>query len=187
MRPWGVRIGVIGLVTWVTLALCLDAYGHRTPQEGSYDAIVVAGCRVNPGGVPSLALQRRTRHAVELWRAGVAPRIVFTGGVGDFPPSEASAAAAYAQSLGLPPKAAVLEEGSKSTEENARFAAKIIGSSARVVVVTDTYHVFRAERVFGRVFAEATGSGSIAAPSVRIRGAFREVLAVAAYAVRGRL
>lgn len=186
MRRWLGGFGLMGL-GWLGLAVALDAYGHRSPSDGPYDAIVVAGCRVDPDGRPSLALQRRTRHAAALWDSGVAPRIVFTGGVGDFPPSEARAAATYAEGLGVPSTVMFLEDRSTSTEENARFAAELLGADARIVVVTDTYHVFRAERVFGRVFAEANGSGSVAAPWVRTRGALREVLAVGKYGLGGRL
>jgi uncharacterized SAM-binding protein YcdF (DUF218 family) len=186
MRRWTL-LGVVALVTaWLAASCGLDGYGHRGP-DGTYDAIVVAGCRVLPDGTPSLALQRRTRHAVELWRAGIAPRIVLTGGVGTWPPSEAAAAAQVAVGLGVPSDALVLEERSTSTEENAAFAAELLDPAARVVVVTDTYHVFRAERVFGRVFAEARGSGSTPAPWWRVRGAVREVLAVGYYGLTGRL
>ena len=182
----GLAAIAIGAAVWGAGAWGLDAYGHRSPA-GTYDAIVVAGCRVQPDGQPSLALQRRTRHAVALWRQDRAPVIVFTGGVGQFPPSEAIAAATYARTLGVPDSAMILEDRSTSTEENARFAADTLDPTSRVLVVTDTYHVFRAERVFGRVFAEAAGAGSVPASFFRVRGAFREVLAVGAYAASGRL
>jgi uncharacterized SAM-binding protein YcdF (DUF218 family) len=182
-----VVLGIGCVVGWLAVAAGLDRYGHRTVVPAGYDAIVVAGCRVLPDGTPSLALQRRTRHAVALWRAGVAPKIVFTGGVGTYPPSEARAAADHAVSVGLPAGVAILEEQSTSTEENAQFAAALLGSDARIVVVTDTYHVFRAERVFGRVFAEVRGAGSEPAWNVRARGALREVFAVLVYGLRGRL
>ena len=178
--------GVAGGIGWLALATSLDAYGHRQAQ-GTFDAIVVAGCRVEPDGQPSLALQRRTRRAVDLWRRQIAPVLVFTGGVGTYPPSEARAAADYAQTLGVPAEVLLLEERSTSTQENARYAAELIGESSRVIVVTDTYHVFRAERVFGRAFAEAKGAGSVAAPHVRTRGALREVFAVGFYKLSGRL
>ena len=42
------------------------------------------------------------RHAVQLYEAGVAPRIVMTGGVGDHAPSEARASATLAEQLGVP-------------------------------------------------------------------------------------
>jgi len=185
------------LFGWIALALgsgyafaavSLERFGlHRSLGDEPYDAIVVAGCAVRPDGTPSPALAHRAKHAVRLFEAGHAPRVVFTGGVGTFAPSEAEAAASYAIGLGLPEKSVVLEDASTSTEENARFAAEILGSEARVLVVSDGYHVFRCERVFGRYFRAVRGSGSRGRPAARARGAFREVIAVSAYGLLGRL
>lgn len=184
-RPMIFALSCITL--WLLGAFALDQYGCRPAPDGTYDAIVVAGCRVDPGGQPSRALKRRTRLALDLWREGRAPKIVFTGGVGTFPPSEARAAADFALYLGLPADAAVLEDKSTSTEENAIHAAEVFGADARVLVVTDTYHVLRAERVFGRHFATSHGVGSRSLPSVRFRGALREVLAVGWYGLTGKM
>ncbi len=181
--------GLLGLLAlFVGAAFGLDRYGLRGPT-GEWDAIVVAGCRVRPDGTASLALQRRTREAVAQWKAGRAPIVVFTGGVGTFPPSEASAAAAYAATLGLPPDAIALEERSTSTEENAVFAAEQLRAAGRtdVLVVTDSYHVFRVQRVFGRHFDRVGVVGSVPALSVRVRGSLREVGAVLIYALTGKL
>ena len=185
------------LIGWTALALgsaytlaaaSLERFGRRRSPGGEpYDAIVVAGCAVRPDGAPSEALAHRAQHAVQLFEAGHAPKVVFTGGVGTHQPSEAKAAATYAIGLGLPAPVAVLEDRSTSTEENARFAAELLGGDARILVVSDGYHVFRCERVFGRYFREARGSGSRGSPSARARGALREVVAVAAYALLGRL
>lgn len=179
------------LVAWALAAVALDRVGARRP-EGSFDAIVVAGCRVMPDGRPSPALARRAELALELWRAGRAPIVVFTGGVGDHGASEASVAAAHAVALGLPRAVVRLEETSTSTEENARGAAALLHPDAeaehtKVLVVTDTYHVLRCERVFGRYFHEVVGAGSKSVPYARAKGALREVPAVIAYALLGRL
>ncbi len=172
---------------YAALGAALDRYGQR-PVRGRFDAIVVAGCRVLPDGRPSMALRRRTSLAVELWEQAIAPRIVFTGGIGpDAPASEAAVAAAYAQRQGVPSEALLLEERSTSTEENARFAAELLPEGARVVVVSDAYHVLRCERVFRRYFARVRGAGSLGHPWARLRGALREVLALAAYGALGRL
>lgn len=189
MRRWKRRVALFGAsagMLWGIFACSLDVYGHRE-AEGHYDAIVVAGCRVKPDGSPSLALQRRTRRAAELWGQGLAPTLVFTGGIGQSTTSEAKAASDYARSLGIPETAMILEERSTSTEENARYAADVLDPDSRILVVTDTYHVFRAERVFGKFFTEARGVGSVPALDVRARGALREVLAVGSYAASGRL
>ena len=134
---------------WIVAASFLHFFGTRAVPEGRYDAIIVAGCRVDPGGQPSLALQRRTRRAVDLWKKGEAPVVIFTGGVGTYPPAEAVAASGYARDLGLPESAIRTEVLSTSTEENAKFSAEQF-ELGRVIVVTDSYHAFRAGRVFGR-------------------------------------
>lgn len=174
------------LLAYLGAALFLDWTGRRAAPPGVYDAIVVLGCRVGPGGRPSASLDRRARRAAELFEAGLAPTIVLTGGVGDHPPSEARAAADVARSLGVPEDALVLEETSTSTEENAREARALVGPR-RVLLVTDSYHVLRAERVFRRYFEGVVGVGSIAPTRARVRGALREVVAVSAYAALGRL
>lgn len=178
-------LGVLGLL-YLVVAAGLDRYGQRAP-EGEFDVIAVAGCRVLDSGQPSVALRRRVRLAVRLWKDGVAPQLVFTGGVGDHPPSEAEASARFAESLGVPRSAMHLESRSTSTEENARFAAEELGSSKRVIVVSSAYHVFRCERVFGRHFDEVVGAGAIESAWPRARGAVREVFALASYALLGRL
>ncbi len=187
-RP-GKVAGLMFLV-WLAAAYALDRHGLRGPR-GRFDAIVVAGCRVMPDGRPSPALARRAALATRLWRDGLAPRVVFTGGVGDHGGSEASVAAAFARGLGLPDEAILLEERSTSTDENAAGAAEVLEAAGtpreRILVVTDSYHVLRCERVFGRRFAEVEGTGSRSVPLARLRGAMREVPAVIAYAALGRL
>lgn len=184
-RPRVIALALLALA-WLGTGWALDRYGRRAVKGQGYDAIVVAGCRVRPDGQPSLSLQRRARHAVALHRAGHAPRVVFTGGVGDHPPSEASAAASYAVAQGLPESAVVLEDRSTTTEENARFAADVIGGG-HVLVVTDAFHVYRTERVFRRHFSEVDGVGSVGSPLPRLRGSLREAVAVVVYGLLGRL
>ncbi len=181
--PW---VGLF-LLPWVGGALFLDAHGAPGPIAGEYDAVIVAGCRVMPSGKPSVALARRTRRAVELYKAGVAPLIVFTGGVGDHAPSEAEAAATFAESLGVPRDAMVKEERSTSTAENAAFAAAERPGLTKVIVVTDAYHVWRSERVFARHFDAVTGTGVHGLMRFRIQGALREVPVIVVYGLLGRL
>lgn len=178
------------LVTgWLVAALLLERHGRLVLREVGFpgepwEAIVVAGCAVLPDGQPSRSLRRRTERAVELWRRGVAPLIVMTGGRGDDRPTEARAAALYARELGVPKDALLVEERSTTTDENARFAREQLAGGP-IVVVTDTYHVFRCERVFSRYFSAVTSAST--SSGSRSYGALREVAAVAAYAVTRRL
>jgi uncharacterized SAM-binding protein YcdF (DUF218 family) len=132
-------------------------------------------------------LEARSRYAAAVYLDGRAPRLAFTGGVGDWPPSEAEVGAAVASQLGVPRDVMVLEARSTSTEENARELAAILGPSTRIAVVTDAYHVFRVERVFRRHFDHVEGVGVVSPAAVRARGALREVGAIGWYLLTGRL
>ena len=184
---WRILIAVLSLfLLGSAAAWALDRYGQRKPPEETFDAIVVLGCRVQADGTPSTALRERTRRAVELWREGRAPVIILTGGIGEHPPSEARAAADLARDLGVPESALLREERSRSTAENARFAAEKF-DGRRILLVSDAYHVFRAERVFSRYFEHVRGTGTVTRFDGRLHGAAREVAACVIYWGLGRM
>ncbi|XXF77346.1 YdcF family protein [Myxococcaceae bacterium GXIMD 01537] len=131
------------------LAFVVDRFGQRE-RAGRAEVLVVLGARVLPGGQPSGALAARAEHAVSLYQRGLAPRLLFSGGVGVNPPSEASVLRAVAVRLGVPEEACMLEERSHSTEENARYSAQLLRGLGvrRVLVVSDPYHLLRARQYF---------------------------------------
>ena len=153
----------------------------------TWDAIVVAGCRVGADGQPGRSLAARTQRAAALYKAGLAPLIVFTGGACTSTHSEARAAANLARRLGVPAEAQILEESSATTRENARYAASLLSDDARIIVVSDSYHVVRCVRVFRAEFIAVVGAGACSPLVPRVRGALREVGALFAYARRGWL
>ena len=173
-------------VSWVGLAGLVDLTGGRQPAPDAYEFVVVAGAGVRPGGMPSGTLVQRTQRAAALFHEGRATRLAVTGGVGDWPPAEADVAWQVARTAGVPGASIIIERTSTSTEENARFLRQMIGD-ARILVVTDRFHVFRCERVFGRYFSHVDAVGVVPPASTRAYGSLREVLAIAWYAVRGRL
>ena len=191
MNRWIYRMLCVGgwsILSYATAALALDTYGQRAPSLDEYDAIIVLGCRVEADGTPSLALQARTRKAVELYSQGYADTIILTGGVGAYEPSESQAAFVYAtNTLGVEPSVFLLEEQSTSTEENASFAKETLPNATNVLVVSDAYHIFRAERVFGKYFDYVDGSGRVPIPEYRVKGDLREVAALVYYWFKGRL
>jgi uncharacterized SAM-binding protein YcdF (DUF218 family) len=149
LRRWlfvGLGVATFG---FYGLAFVVDRFGQRERAVAS-DVVVVLGARVLPGGHPSPALRARIEKAVELYHQGLAPRILFSGGVGVNPPSEARVMKALAVRLGVPEEACLLEEQSQSTEQNARFSAEVLRAlgAKRVVVVSDPYHLLRARQYF---------------------------------------
>lgn len=122
------------------------------------DLIAVPGAAVRPDGSPSPALRRRVEAGVALWQAGVAPKLVVSGGVVTFPPAEGLVGTALAAELGVPEEALIAEVLATDTLDNARQVAQL-GLGPRVVVVTDDVHLARALLCFGRFFAQVHGVG----------------------------
>ena len=129
---WGVSLA--GVLTW----------SRRDTTEPS-SAIVVLGA-AQYGGRPSPVLRARVDHAIELWRRGMAPRIIFTGGFGEHDTtSEAAVAERYAIEHGVPARAILIENTGRSTIESLRRVATLMDGepSREVILVSDPFHMLR--------------------------------------------
>ena len=122
--------------------------------------IVVLGAAVRPGGTPSPALRRRVLHAVHLFQQGFSGRLLFTGGIGRYPPSEAEVMRRLAAEHGIPDDRLILEETAASTLDSAFACSRIIREKgwSTAVVVSDRYHLFRSVSLFRRLGIQAYGS-----------------------------
>lgn len=126
------------------------------------DAIIVLGA-AQYNGVPSPVLRDRLDHALELYEAGLAPRIVLTGGrqEGDrF--TEATSGYNYLRARGVPDEDLPKEVGGHSTWESLAASARFLvrGDLTTVVLVTDGYHAYRVEAI-----AEDLGLDASVSPS----------------------
>lgn len=123
----------------------LMSWGSQNRAQKA-DAILIFGAHVRRDGRASTALRERTRHAFELWRRGLAPIIVCTGGIGTWPPAEALVEKQLLQSWGVPEAAILVETTSTSTRENLRNAAALLPRGARVIGVSQAFHLWRCRR-----------------------------------------
>ena len=130
------------------------------------DAIIVLGA-AQFDGRPSKILAARLDHAYELYREGVAPVIVVTGGnqPGDrF--TEASTGANYLHELGVPEEAILRETTSKSSWQSLAASARFLKDRdmTRVVLVSDPYHSARIKAIAGEVGLDAVTSPTRTSP-----------------------
>jgi uncharacterized SAM-binding protein YcdF (DUF218 family) len=91
-------------------------------------------------------LRARLDHAVTLWRAKVARKVIVTGGVGPGDTtSEAAVAGKYVEGQGVPADDILLEPGGRTTSESMRAVALILRANEmeRAVLVSDPFHMFR--------------------------------------------
>lgn len=119
-----------------------------TASCGVADAIVAVS-----GGDTSA----RTAEAIRLYDAGWADTLVFSGAARDESgPSNAEAMKKHALAEGVPERAIVTEEFSRTTAENAKNTSQFIVEQdiKKVVLVTSAYHQRRASLEFGARLGE---------------------------------
>lgn len=142
-RRLAVRALLATLGVWL-LSLVLVIVWQLIDTQRPAHAIVVLGA-AQWDGKPSPVLRARVDHAVDLWRRGLAPTLVMTGGrgAGDTT-TEAAVERRYAMSKGVPGSAIRIEPTSRSTAESLRNVAAMMGSDAReVILVSDPFHMLR--------------------------------------------
>lgn len=93
----------------------------------------------------------RAKRAIELYKQGWAPKIIFSGASADPRAiSNAEAMKRIAVSTGVAEKNIIIEGGSKNTSENAGNTEKILTKigAKRVILVTSSYHLRRVKMNF---------------------------------------
>lgn len=139
-----VAIMIVVLIAWAISMVRVDRVGRRDEARRA-DAIVVLGAAQYVGR-PSPVLRARVDHAVSLWKRGLAPTLILTGGtgVGDTT-SEAAVARKYAMSQGVPDRAIVIEIKGRTTSESMRAVARIMDDREQrsVILVSDPFHMLR--------------------------------------------
>jgi uncharacterized SAM-binding protein YcdF (DUF218 family) len=108
-------------------------------------AIVVLGAAQYVGH-PSPVLRARPEHAVDLWRRGLAPRLILTGGTGEGDTtSEAAVGRRFVLQRGVPDSAILLEATGRTTRASLRAVAAMMTAegSDTVILVSDPFHMLR--------------------------------------------
>lgn len=134
------------VLLWLASVGLVVAAGAR-PELREADAIVVLGA-AQYNGRPSPVFKARLDHALELWRRGLAPRLVFTGGVGAGDTlSEAEVARRYALSHDVPDSVILAERTGRTSAESVAAAAALLRERdlRTALIVSDSYHMLRTE------------------------------------------
>lgn len=145
--------GLIALLVWgITSYLTID---DLSTCEGP--TVLIAKCQpadaivaISGGDTPA-----RAEEAIKLYKAGWAPKVVFSGAALDTTgPSNAAAMRKQALAAGVPDSAIVLEENATDTIQNASSSYRLLADARRIILVTSPYHQRRASIEFERIFGD---------------------------------
>jgi uncharacterized SAM-binding protein YcdF (DUF218 family) len=169
MRRDLIRLGLVG----VAGGLFVVGYmSYRIWDQGGRDearkadAIVVLGA-AQYNGTPSPLFEARLAHAVQLYKDGIAPIFIVTGGkLPDDRTTEAAAARAYAVAHGVRPEAILVEDQSRTTLEQLRTVSEMLRDRGlrSAVLVSDRTHMLRSLRIARDQGIEAYGSPTTTSP-----------------------
>lgn len=170
--------------TWVATHLVQSLEWRNLPPDPvpTADAIVVLGGSTRPSDYPRpwidvMEAGDRVLHGAQLYKAGKAPTLIFSGGrinwKGGGPP-ESSDMAQLAQAMGVPATAILEEPTSLNTYQNAVNVKEILEQEGitRILLVTSAIHMPRSLAIFQKQAIDA-----IAAPTDFLvsRGSIAEI------------
>lgn len=123
------------------------------------DCILVLGCGVWKGGTPSPMLADRLERSVELYESGVSGKLLMSGDHGHRDYDEVNVMKEYAVSAGIPSEDVFMDHAGFSTYESI-YRAKAVFNAERVVLVSQSYHLYRALYIAKGLGLEACGVGA---------------------------
>ncbi len=128
-------------------------------KEIKPECIMVLGASVHSDGTPSLMLKDRLDTGIELYKKGVAPKLLMTGDNGQVAYNEVEVMKNYAEEAGVKSEDIFLDHAGFSTYESV-YRAKYIFEVNSMVVVTQRYHLYRTLYGCRRMGIDAAGAAS---------------------------
>lgn len=165
---WAWRLALLVLAWLAGVAAYIIWVGQRDDAARA-DAIIVLGAAAYDAK-PSPVFEERIRHGIDLYKRGLAPTLIFTGGYGGTGArfSESQVARRYALRQGVPDNAILIESLSRNTHENLRQASQVMQQHnlRKAIIVSDPLHMARALRISKDIGIQAVGSPT---PTSRFR------------------
>ena len=155
---------VVGIVAGVN-AYVMDKGNETiiTSEESEklqdVDCIIVLGCFVREDGTPGNILADRLKTGVELYKNGVAPKIIMSGDHSSDEYNEVASMKRYAVEAGVPSEDIFMDHAGFSTYETMYRAKEVFGAE-KVVIVTQEYHLYRSVYIAEKLGMQAYGVAS---------------------------
>jgi len=185
MRALGIALALA--LAWVAAVYWLVSRQADQDESRQAEAIVVFGA-AEYSGHPSPIYRARLDHAYTLFRRGMAPLIITTGGAAEDPSfSEGGVGRDYLVSRGVPDGNIIAETQSSDTSQSAARVANILRANGmhNCLAVSDGYHMFRVKQMLERqaitVYASPRPGSKLPSRWERMRVKLREVMSYTAW------
>lgn len=168
---------------------CLVISGLHATAPAGMDYLIVLGARVDPDG-PSPALTRRLNAVMACLDDHPDAVIIASGGQGsDEPMSEAQCIRDELVRRGVDEGRIVMEDRSTATIENIRYSMALMDDpAAKVGIITNNYHVFRATRIARKAgLKNAYGIAAMYTGHTKFHYMIREAICIVVDGLRGNL
>ncbi len=123
------------------------------------DCILVLGCGVWDGGIPTPMLADRLKRSIELYEGGASGKVLMSGDHGRKEYDEVNVMKQYAVSAGIPSENVFMDHAGFSTYESL-YRAKAVFRAEKVIIVTQGYHLYRALYIAEGLGLKAYGVGA---------------------------
>lgn len=176
------------VVIGVIILACCNAYVvhngkkkiisvEQAEQLEDVDCILVLGCYVKPDQTPSHMLEDRLKTGVSLYQKMNATKLLMSGDHGTTGYNEVGVMKQYAINQKIPSKDIFMDHAGFSTYDSI-YRAKKVFQAKKIVIVTQSYHLYRALYIADCLGIKAYGVASDLRPYAGQEGRdAREVLA----------
>lgn len=152
------RIKKILLAACVAFALAfassvvLIVLDGLSDEINTADVAIVLGSKVEESGLPSARLRARLDKAIELYRQGLFPHVIVSGGVGSEGFDEAAVMKSYLVEQGVPENRIYIDSQGMTTHLTARNAAQLMKQNGwrSALVISQYFHISRTKLALRR-------------------------------------
>lgn len=151
MRRFAVYAAWVAVAWFLLHLIAVFWFGlHDDLQKA--DVAVVLGNQVRRSGAPSARLRERLDRALEVYRQGLAPKIIVSGGLGREGFAEAEVMRDYLLAHGVPADAVIVDNDGVDTYRTALNARRIMAGQGMnsAIVISQYYHIPRTRLAFVR-------------------------------------
>ena len=161
--------GIVVIFIIVIIIICINFYikistKNQIIKENDYtnlsdvDCIIILGAGIRRGK-PSPMLEDRLLEGIKLYQNNISNKIIMSGDHGKKEYDEVNIMKGYVIEKGIPSQDVFMDHAGFSTYESI-YRAKAIFGVKKAIIVTQTYHLYRALYIANKLGLEAYGVNS---------------------------